>query len=86
GDGVGRVSMHLVSRGPQVIALAGRRFAFAAGEGLHTEDSYKYAPEAFRALARAAGWEPVACWTGGDPQGWVPGAALFSLHLLHRPP
>jgi L-histidine N-alpha-methyltransferase len=48
--------------------------AFAAGETIHTESSYKYTVESFQALAAAAGWSPVAVWT--DPKGY------FSLHAL----
>lgn len=69
-----RIEMHLVARAAQTVAVSGRRFAFAAGESIHTENSYKYTPESFQALAAAAGWEPVQVWT--DPQ------ALFSVHAL----
>jgi len=82
----GRIEMHLVSLRPQAIRLAGRSFPFAAGEAIHTEDSHKYALGGFRELAREAGWVPEAAWRGGDPDGLVPGAALFSLHLLRVPP
>jgi uncharacterized SAM-dependent methyltransferase len=66
--------MHLVSRRQQTVTVAGERIAFAAGETIHTENSYKYAPEHFAALAEAAGWQCAALWT--DP------GRLFSLHLL----
>lgn len=69
-----RIEMHLVSRAQQSVALAGRSFAIDEGEFIHTENSYKYTPERFRALAAEAGWSPVAIWT--DPQ------ALFSVHAL----
>lgn len=70
----GRVEMHLVSERDQIAHLNGGVLRFAAGETIHTENSYKYAPQAFRILAEAAGWRPVRLWTDQDQ--------LFSLHLL----
>ena len=46
-----RIEMHLVSRVAQTVRLLGRSFQFAAGESIHTENSYKYSVEQFRALA-----------------------------------
>ena len=62
-----RIEMHLASRKRQKVRVAGRSFEFRAGETIHTENSYKYTPEAFGAMARGVGWTPVASWT--DPQG-----------------
>jgi dimethylhistidine N-methyltransferase len=70
----GRIDMYLVSRSDQTVALNGERFAFTAGERLHTESSYKYTIEEFQSLAARAGYEPEAVWTDA--------AALFSVHLL----
>jgi dimethylhistidine N-methyltransferase len=72
----GRVEMHLVSEKAQVVHIRGRRFAFAAGESIRTECSYKYTVAGFRKLAAAAGWRPKAVWL--DPEG------LFSVHALTR--
>lgn len=72
---IGRIEMHLVSRRAQRVRIGGDEFAFATGETIHTEDSYKYAPVEFQALAQAAGWQPRRVWTG---------AGLFSLHYLVR--
>jgi dimethylhistidine N-methyltransferase len=69
-----RIEMHLVSTAAQTVTIGGHRFAFAAGETIHTENSYKYTVESFRELARSAGWEPAQAWT--DPDG------LFSVHAL----
>lgn len=69
-----RVEMHLVSTREQVVHVGGREFAFAAGERLHTECSYKYDLDVFRAFATDAGFTPVESWT--DPE------RLFSLHYL----
>lgn len=73
----GRVEMHLESRIEQSVTVAGRSFRFAAGETIHTENSYKYTREGFAALAARSGWDTAACWT--DP------AELFSVHFLRRP-
>lgn len=70
----GRVEMHLESTVAQTVTIAGCAFRFAAGETIHTENSYKYAIEEFRALAGRAGFEPRRVWT--DARGW------FSVHYL----
>ena len=59
----GRIEMHLISRGSQSVQLAGNRLAFADGESIHTENSYKYAIGEFRELAQAAGFRAAGCWT-----------------------
>lgn len=69
-----RVEMHLVSAKAQRVTVGGRRFAFAEGDAIHTENSYKYSIEAVRELASASGFRPAACWT--DPE------RLFSVHWL----
>jgi dimethylhistidine N-methyltransferase len=69
-----RIEMHLESLKAQVVTVAGRRFDFAKGETIHTENSYKYTVDSFRALAESAGWRPVATWTDEN--------ALFSIHVL----
>jgi dimethylhistidine N-methyltransferase len=72
--GEGRMEMHLRSRVRQVAAVGALRFAFAAGERLHVEYSYKYTIGGFADLAASAGFRPVACWT--DP------LSRFSVHYL----
>jgi dimethylhistidine N-methyltransferase len=69
-----RIEMHLISERDQTATIAGRRFAFAAGEVLHTENSHKYTIEGFRRMAREAGFIPAASWR--DPEN------LFSIHYL----
>ena len=71
---LGRIEMHLVSRREQTVGLLGQTFAFAEGETIHTENSYKYSVAEFRALAARAGFATDTVWT--DAQN------LFSLHLL----
>lgn len=58
-----RIEMHLVSTRDQTVRLEGRRFIFREGERLHTENSYKYSLESFRALAEDAGFRQVRVWT-----------------------
>jgi L-histidine N-alpha-methyltransferase len=70
----GRIEMHLVSRRDQEVRIGPTRFAFRAGETIHSENSHKYTLDQFRALASDAGYRPRAAWTDA--------AGLFSLHLL----
>ena len=58
-----RIEMHLVSRSWQTVEVLGRKFGFAAGESIHTENSYKYSLPRFEALARRAGWQHVQFWS-----------------------
>lgn len=58
-----RVEMHLASRTRQKVTVAGSSFDFRAGETIHTENSYKYSPDSFAALARGAGWTLLDRWT-----------------------
>jgi dimethylhistidine N-methyltransferase len=69
-----RIEMHLESCAAQTVHVCERAFAFAAGETIHTESSYKYTIESFQALATRAGWSPVTVWT--DAEG------KFSVHAL----
>jgi L-histidine N-alpha-methyltransferase len=58
----GRIEMHLSARCEQVVRLPGATRVFAAGERIHTEDSYKYAPGEFTAMLQEAGFRSVRCW------------------------
>jgi dimethylhistidine N-methyltransferase len=69
-----RIEMHLASRKRQKVRVAGRSFEFRAGETIHTENSYKYTPDSFSAMARGAGWTPIANWS--DPNGYFSVQAL----------
>lgn len=63
----GRIEMHLLSQGPQTVYVGGREFAFADGEKIITEFSYKQTLEGFARLAASAGFREAArVWT--DPQ------------------
>ena len=70
----GRIEMHLVACRETTAIVGGVSFHFAAGETIHTENSYKYGIEQFRGLAASAGWQPGRVWT--DANG------LFSVHEL----
>jgi L-histidine N-alpha-methyltransferase len=69
-----RIEMHLVSLARQTVRIGRHRFAFEAGESIHTENSYKYSITGFRALAKRAGFKAAQVWL--DPKG------LFALHGL----
>lgn len=75
-EAASRIEMHLVSERAQDVQVAGETVHFERGETLHTENSYKYSVDGFRALAGRAGFLPRAMWT--DPE------ALFSIHYLER--
>jgi dimethylhistidine N-methyltransferase len=62
-SGAGRIEMHLISASDQTVHIADHEFRFCSGEQIVTEFSYKYTPEGFTALARAAGFEFVRMWT-----------------------
>lgn len=70
----GCIQMFLESTRAQVVTLAGARIDIGAGERIHTENSYKYDPEEFLALAADAGFAQDGHWT--DARDW------FSLFLL----
>jgi dimethylhistidine N-methyltransferase len=74
----GRIEMHLVSRRAQEMHLRGHRFVFAAGETIHTENSYKYSIEDFQLLARRAGFLALRAWTDVG--------RLFGVHLFQPIP
>jgi dimethylhistidine N-methyltransferase len=66
-DILSRIEMHLVAVRDVAFRIAGRRFRFAAGASIHTENSHKYGARGGRLLLLAGGWTPVAEWT--DPSG-----------------
>ncbi len=70
----GRVEMHLVSQRDQRVRIACNVFNFAAGETIHTENSYKYGRDEFTEHARRAGWKPRKFWTDAN--------ALFSVQAF----
>jgi len=69
-----RIEMHLVAQRSQTVDVQGDSFTIAAGETIHTENSYKYTIDGFSNLARNAGWQVSATFVDDD--------ALFSIHVL----
>ena len=66
-DAAGRVEMHLEARAAHVVEIDGIERRFEAGERVHTENSWKYAPAGFTAMLQRAGFGEVRCWQ--DPAG-----------------
>lgn len=65
-----RMEMHLVSHCDQQINIDELEMTvdFAAGETIHTENSYKYRPGQAEALLAKTGFRAEATWS--DPKGW----------------
>lgn len=72
--GLGCIQMFLRSVRQQTVHLGDETLAFEPGELIHTENSFKYHPEEFVALARRGGFEPERVWTDE--------AERFALFLL----
>ncbi|KAA3652285.1 MAG: L-histidine N(alpha)-methyltransferase, partial [Proteobacteria bacterium] len=70
----GRIEMHLRAQRATRIEVAGQAFNFAEGEGIHTENSYKYSTEEFGALAATVGFVTEQVWCDAE--------RLFSVHCL----
>ncbi|ANQ84911.1 hypothetical protein dqs_1873 [Azoarcus olearius] len=75
--GARRIEMHLTSLADQEVQIAGHAIGFAAGETIHTEDSYKYTVSGFQSLAAQAGYLPREVWVDAERR--------FSLHWLAVP-
>jgi dimethylhistidine N-methyltransferase len=71
---LGRIEMQLVSDKAQTVRVGEEDVAFAAGEAICTEYSYKYGAEEFAHLAQQAGFVLRKTWQ--DAQ------ALFSVHYF----
>jgi dimethylhistidine N-methyltransferase len=59
---LGRVAMYLEARRRQEVVIAGIQRRFEAGERIHTENAYKYAPRDFATMLQRAGFAGVRCW------------------------
>ena len=70
----GRIEMHLESCTDQTVRIGDHAFDFEAGETIHTENSYKFSPDEFQALAQSAGFDHVQSWS--DPEDLF-GVMLF---------
>jgi dimethylhistidine N-methyltransferase len=65
-EALGRVEMHLESVAEQEVHLGARRRRFAAGERIHTENSYKYRRAEFEVLLKNAGFGALRSWSSPD--------------------
>ncbi len=65
-----RIEMHLVSREAQTVRIEalGLDVAFAEGESIHTENSYKYDAAMIERIAAASGFRVEKTWT--DSRRW----------------
>jgi dimethylhistidine N-methyltransferase len=77
-EDLGRIEMYLVSTQAQNVTIGriGLTVRFAAGETIHTENSYKYSLAEIQAVATAAGLQDVRYWQDT--------AGRFELHLLAK--
>jgi dimethylhistidine N-methyltransferase len=64
----GRVEMHLEARRAQIVTWRGGSRRFQEGEGIHTENSYKYRPSDAIRLLEQSGFAATRIWT--DPREW----------------
>jgi L-histidine N-alpha-methyltransferase len=65
-----RIELHLESRVQQKVWIRdlGMGFDFAAGERIHTENSYKFTSASIAAMLQEAGFQLEKCWT--DANQW----------------
>ena len=63
-----RIEMHLEAVREALVRWPGGERRFAAGERIHTENSYKWQADDFAALLEAAGFSRLRRWT--DERGW----------------
>jgi uncharacterized SAM-dependent methyltransferase len=84
-----RMEMHLESREEQSVWISAieAEVQFAAGEWLHTENSYKYTAEQVAGLMALAGFPVERHWLAGSSAGAVtdPKAAWFAVLLGRKP-
>ena len=73
----GCVQMFLRSLRAQQVRIAGVDIAFERGELIHTENSFKYHPDEFEALAGEAGFKKTDFWT--DANSWY---SVFLLEVV----
>lgn len=71
---VGAIQMFLDVLESHEVTIAGETISLAAGEAIHTENSFKYEPADFLALAAGAGFVELGRWS--DPRGW------YAVYLL----
>ncbi|MEP6701794.1 MAG: L-histidine N(alpha)-methyltransferase, partial [Betaproteobacteria bacterium] len=64
----GRIEMHLEALTTQSVRIESALRVFDKGEWIHTENSYKYAPDEFEALLRDGGFTSIRLWQDRDRQ------------------
>jgi dimethylhistidine N-methyltransferase len=69
-----RIEMHLCSERQHTVMVGGKPISIAAGESIHTENSYKYSMASFTAMAAEAGLVRVRTWFDSK--------SLFALHYF----
>lgn len=65
-DALARIEMHLEATRDVAFEVAGRRFAMARGETIHTENSHKFSRRSGDLLLLAGGWTPRQRWTDAE--------------------
>lgn len=65
-DNYARIEMHLVATRDITFEVAGRQFAMAESESIHTENSHKFSRRSGAMLLRAGGWTPLTRWFDGQ--------------------
>jgi dimethylhistidine N-methyltransferase len=70
----GRIEMHLEVLKTHRARAADTEFTFVEGETIHTENSYKFTPARFAALAAQGGWRVASRWESPAPE--------FAVYLL----
>lgn len=63
-----RVEMHLEAQRALRVSWPGGHREFKQGERIHTENSYKFTPQAFSDLLHSAGYHDIEHWS--DARGW----------------
>ena len=66
--------MHLISNLDHIVRIDDTAVAFARGETIHTENSYKYSLQSFEDIVEQAGFAVSNSWLDDDE--------LFSVHYL----
>lgn len=81
-----RIEMHLVSRRPQTVTVAGQRFTFARGEHIVTEHCYKHSPTMLETILRESGWPVAETFVDPDQRMrlWVGSRRVDDYANMHR--
>lgn len=70
-EAAGRIEMHLQALSTQAVNIGGVPRLFAAGERIHSENSYKYSREEFESMLHRAGFAQLTAWTNDEREFWV---------------